>query len=256
MSAFEQSNAAVAVRKDGRLAIIELCDPPMNWLTLDRLEALADAVEHFDADPDVAVIVIRGAGDRWFSAGAPVEEFATAYSARLYNRAALRAFTTIRQCGRPVIAAINGSSAAEGSALHLWCDLALAVDQAKLSHPELRLGAMPSIYTAQGLPHHVGEKIAKQIVFLGSEMSAGEAVRIGWINWCVPRENFEEELRGICNELAQRSPLAVRIAKVSGNFEGDLLFPGVTHAALAGSIAHIHPEVVGMRKAFPLDPDV
>ncbi|MEM1578732.1 MAG: enoyl-CoA hydratase-related protein [Archaeoglobaceae archaeon] len=199
------------------------------WITLNRPEVLnaqndqmrkelIQALEDARIDENVRVIVITGAGERAFSAGADISEFPNWYPADLLKRSGtLRVYDLIRSIPKPVIAAVNGYALGGGCELAMACDIIIAAENAVFGQPEIRVGVIPGGGGTQILPRLIGEKMAKEIIFTGRSITAQEAYRLGMINRVVPKEKLMEEVKSIVKELLKRSPVLLAIAKIAVN---------------------------------------
>jgi enoyl-CoA hydratase len=194
-------------------------------VTIDRPEkrnALNAAVRHdlvqaFDAladDPDVRVVVLTGAGERAFVAGADIAEFAE--RTPLEQRAAMggrRVFEVIAACPKPTIASINGFALGGGCELALACDLRIASRSARLGQPEVNLGLLPGGGGTQRLPRLVGTGRALRLILTGEIIGADEAERIGLVDEVVDDEQLRERTRTLARSVARHSPVALRLIK-------------------------------------------
>jgi len=201
----------------GRVALLELADPPLNLTTGPLLEDLEAALEALEAaEPnDVRAVVVTGRGERAFSVGSNVKEF-EAYRALggaepfgLEARVAQR----LAALSMPTIAAIEGDALGGGLELALCCDLRVAAETANLGLPEVRLAVTPSTGGTQRLPRIVGVGRAKELLLTGRIITAADAERIGLVNEVVPRGEAVNRARAIGEEIADRGPLAVRAVK-------------------------------------------
>jgi enoyl-CoA hydratase len=203
----------------GRVAHLELVNPPLNLVTgelLDELNAALATLEHATPD-DVRAVVVSGRGERAFSVGSNVKEFeahrASPFGGR--HRFELEARVARRLAGLPMptIAAIEGDALGGGLELALCCDLRVASERATLGLPEVRLAVTPSTGGTQRLPRIVGTARAKELLLTGRIISAAEAARIGLVNEVVPAGEALARARAIGAEIALRGPLAVREVK-------------------------------------------
>lgn len=186
----------------------------------DLTAAFTDAVD----DPTVGVCVLTGAGDRAFSSGGDVRAQAerTPDSGRSHLRAILQLGSTMRNGGKPVVAAVNGFAIGAGHELHLICDLTIASEKAVFGQVGPRVGSVPIWGATQLLPRIVGEKKAREIVYMCKQYSANEAASMGMVNKVVPHEELYPEVDKWCQELLDKSPRSLRIAKTVMNHGSDL----------------------------------
>jgi enoyl-CoA hydratase len=200
------------------------------WITLnrpDKLNAQNDtlrseviaALEQANSDDEVRVIVITGAGDRAFSAGADIGQFPEWQPLNVIQRSkgARRPYTVIREIPKPVIAMVNGLALGGGCELAMACDIIIASDKARFGQPEINVGVIPGGGGTQILPRLVGEKKAKEMVFTGEFISAEEAWRLGMVNKVVPADKLKEAVEEIIAKLKSKSPAILKLAKIAVN---------------------------------------
>lgn len=204
----------------GRVAHLELVDPPLNLVTAALLHELDGALEQLEAAPpgDVRAVVVSGRGERAFSVGSNVKEFEAHRSSRSGGRERFELEARIAQrlagLPMPTIAAIEGDALGGGLEIVLCCDLRIASERAKLGLPEVRLAVTPSTGGTQRLPRIVGPARAKELLLTGRIIDAAEAWRIGLVNEVVAAGRAVERAMAIGLEIADRGPLAVRAVKV------------------------------------------
>ncbi|MHB0868085.1 MAG: enoyl-CoA hydratase/isomerase family protein [Chloroflexota bacterium] len=199
-------------------------------ITLDRPEArnavnsellaeLIDAMLDSGADPEVRAVVLTGAGDRAFIAGADIKEMSrkTPREGREFATRGHRLTRLIEEMGKPVIAAINGAAFGGGCELAIACDVRIASDRAVLGQPEVKLGILPGWGATIRLPRIVGEGVAREMIFSGRVLSAEEALRVGLVNAVVPHEQLSDEALKLAINMADGGPIAVAFAKRSMN---------------------------------------
>lgn len=199
------------------------------WLTLNRPEALnaqsdelraelVDALEAASKDDEVYVVVITGAGDKAFSAGADVAQYLTRVPSEVVKQKyVLRPFELIRNMTKPVVAMVNGLALGAGCELMMSCDLIIAADDARMGQTEVRVGLMPGGGGTQVLPRLVGEKKAKELIFTGKMITAEEALALGMINRVVPHAELREATEAFVQELLRNSPAVIGLAKIAIN---------------------------------------
>jgi enoyl-CoA hydratase len=195
----------------------------LNALNVETLDALSRAIDAARGDAGVRVIVITGAGDRSFVAGADINELAaqTPVDGREHARRGQALFDRIERLGKPVIAAINGFALGGGCELAMACTIRLAADTARLGQPEINLGLIPGYAGSQRLPRLVGRGRALELLLTGNPVTADEAWRIGLVNKVVPAADLMAEARGLAQALAAKAPVAVRyiLESVSGGLD-------------------------------------
>jgi enoyl-CoA hydratase/carnithine racemase len=196
------------------------------WLTLNRPDVLnavnlAMRDELWSAllavrdDPEVRVAVIRGAGERAFSAGADVTEFGTAPSFVEARRARhdRDVWGLMLSITKPLVASIHGFAYGAGCEMSLCCDIRIAADDAKFALPEVTLGYIPSAGGTQLLPRTVPPGVAREMIFSGGPIDAQRALNVGLITHVVPRAQLRDETAKIAAELATKPKEALRAAK-------------------------------------------
>lgn len=216
--------ATVLYEVDGSTAWITLNRPEKRNAQSDELRTeMSLALERTGLDPDVHVVVITGAGDQAFSAGADIDEFPTRQLVDgVANKARRRPHETIRVLPKPVIAMVNGLALGGGCELVLAADLAVAADTARFGQPEIRVGVIPGCGGTQVLPRLMGEKRAKEFIFSGRMMDAEEALSYGIVNKVVPLADLREATEKMASDLLRNSPAILKIAKMAVNKSLDL----------------------------------
>jgi len=201
----------------GRVAHLELVNPPLNLVTRALLEELAEALTTLAASSagDVRAVVVSGRGERAFSAGSHVGEFDSQRGPAGRQRHAFEAGVARRLADLPMptIAAIEGNALGGGLELALACDLRICSERARLGLPEVRLAVTPGAGGTQRLPRIVGLARAKELILTGRVVDAAEAGRIGLVNEVVPAGEARSRADAVAAEIAARGPLAVREAK-------------------------------------------
>ena len=174
---------------------------------------LREAITALRDDPAVGAIVITGAGEKSFVAGTDIEELAALNrkSGEAFSRGGQEVFDLIEQCGKPVIAAVNGYALGGGCELALACTLRIASDQARFGQPEVNLGVIPGYGGTQRLPRLIGEGRALEMMLTGTPVGAEEALRIGLVNTVVPHAELPAATERMARMLAGKSRPAVRL---------------------------------------------
>ncbi|HSK02976.1 MAG TPA: enoyl-CoA hydratase-related protein [Kofleriaceae bacterium] len=208
----------VLVEKRGTTAWVTLNRPAVrNALSRDvnnRLQELALELAH---DDDVRAIVITGAGDRAFCAGADLKERRGVPAAESgpYINAIAGAINGWADLRKPTIAAMNGSAYGGGLELALGCDFRILVEGAEVGLTEVRLGIMPGAGGTQRLPRIIGEARAKEMILLGRRISAARALELGLVNQVVPPAELVRAVEALLAELEGCAPLSVQQAKAA-----------------------------------------
>jgi enoyl-CoA hydratase/carnithine racemase len=232
----------IVVEADGPVASITINRPKvlnaLNARTLDELRRAALAMRH---DPAIRSVIVTGAGEKAFVAGADITELAEQSPAAGRDRAlgGQHVFDLIENLGKPVIAAINGYALGGGCELAMACTIRLAAASAKLGQPEIDLGLMPGYAGTQRLARLVGAGRALELLLTGDQISAQEAHRIGLVNRVVPAADLAREARALARLLASKAPLAVRFIIDAVNKGLQMPFPEaqVFEATLFGLVS-------------------
>jgi enoyl-CoA hydratase len=201
------------LERDGAVAIVTINRPKvLNALNTQTMDELRRVILELQRDDEVRVVILTGAGDRSFVAGADINELAvqTPVTGREHALAGQHVLDLIENMGKPVIAAINGFAFGGGCELAMACTLRLAADTATLGQPEINLGLLPGYAGTQRLPRLVGKGKAMEIILTGAPMAADEAQRIGLVNRVVPAADLMAEARKLAARLAKSAPIAMR----------------------------------------------
>ena len=187
----------------------------LNSITTEMLTIIADTVEKASADKSVRCIVITGAGDRAFSAGADIDEFAKFTSAQAldYSRAGKSAMKRIKAARKPVVAAINGFAFGGGCELASWCDFRVAIDKAKLGQPETNIGVIPGWGGTKILAKLVGKQRAKLLITAGESVTAEEACHIGLVDKVYLATEYNAKVDEFITKLTTVSPTVIAAIK-------------------------------------------
>lgn len=200
-------------RHEGGVAVIMLDNPPLNALSSAVLSELASAARELAGDPAVKAVVVTGAGDRAFAAGADIKEFAGAREARRVAGVFHEACGALEALPRPVIAAIRGYALGGGLEVAMGCDLRIASDDARLGQPEILLGIIPGGGGTQRLARLVGPARAKEIIWTGRQLGSDEALAIGLVDRVVPAADLRDASMAWAGELASGAVVAMGLAK-------------------------------------------
>jgi enoyl-CoA hydratase len=202
-------------RRDG-VATLRLNRPrALNALDVDTLRALAGAMEAADADDAVRAVVLTGAGDKAFSAGADIAAMAAMApeDGRAYSQLGHDVLARVDDCRVPVVAAVNGVALGGGLELAMACDLVVAAECARVGLPEITLGLVPGFGGTQRLVRRIGLARARELIYLGSMIGAADALRLGLVDRVVPAERLLEDAGALASEFVARPPVALRQAK-------------------------------------------
>jgi enoyl-CoA hydratase len=201
------------IARDEATAIVTINRPTvLNALNTETLDELRRAILELKQDEGVRVVILTGAGEKSFVAGADINELAiqTPTGGREHALAGQHVFDLIENMGKPVIAAINGYALGGGCELAMACTLRLAADTAKLGQPEIALGLIPGYAGTQRLSRLVGKGKAMEMILTGAPIAAEEAQRIGLVNRVVPAAELMAQARALAAQLAKNAPIAMR----------------------------------------------
>ncbi len=202
------------------IAIIEINRPrALNALSYETLQELDCCVSGIKSDPEVAVVIITGAGEKSFVAGADIVAMSTmsAIEGRDFGRYGQEVFAMVENLPQPVIAAINGFALGGGCELACACDFRYAADSAKFGQPEVGLGITPGFGGTQRLPRLVGTGIGKELLYTGNIIDAQEALRIGLVNKVLPHGELMEAVMKVAKKIRSNAKVAVQLSKIAVN---------------------------------------
>ena len=184
----------------------------LNALNWDLIAELADELEQLDRDDAIGCIVLTGAGDRAFAAGADIAEMSDASTMRMAT-GPFESWDRIRRIHKPIIAAVGGFALGGGNELAMHADIIIASEKAKFGQPEILLGIMPGAGGTQRLAHTVGKYKAMEMCLTGDQFTAQDMLAAGLVNKVVPEGQHLEEAKEMARKIASRGPLAARMTK-------------------------------------------
>lgn len=211
-------NSDVRVEIKDHIATVTMDRPPVNAMSQSLVEGLAEAFDSFDDLPDVRVAILTGAG-KCFCAGADLKARGSSSGGktkprpgaqRIYSRAGREAFNSIMECPVPVIGAINGPALGGGLAMAAACDILVTADSATIGLPEVDVGLLGGGRHAQRM---FGVYKARMLMFTGQRVTGPELYRRGIVEQCVPLDRLMDAALEIATNIAEKSPLTVRMAK-------------------------------------------
>ena len=207
------------------------------WITINRpqvlnafreqtLDELIEAVKSTREDASIVAAVITGSGDKAFSAGGDFQAMMKLNRANAmhWNDRMLGLAMTIRGVPIPVIAMVHGHCMGGGHELALWCDLVISADDGVFGQTGAKVGACPTVGATQYIPRLIGDRLAKELIFLCRTFTAEEAVSIGLINKVVPKADLRAATEEWCEKMKGYSGQTLRATKKSLNFESDELY--------------------------------
>jgi methylglutaconyl-CoA hydratase len=206
--------------QENGIAIVTLNRPEAaNALSTALLSELSALLVELAFRKDVRVVIVTGAGEKVFCAGADLKERAGMNETEVRKTVALirETINQVEQLPQPVIAALNGSAFGGGLELALACDIRVAVDTAQLGLTETSLGIIPGAGGTQRLPRLIGIGKAKELIFTAKRITTQEAAQIGLVEYVVPRAQLMEKALEIATQIATNAPIAVRQAKLAVN---------------------------------------
>jgi enoyl-CoA hydratase/carnithine racemase len=211
--------ATVAVTRHGRVAVLTIDRPgAMNAINMQMRAELRSALEGLRREPEIGAAVLTGAGDKAFSAGMDLREFAQ--SNANVPVAEMRRFRWeqgegIAAFDKPIIAAVNALAVGGGVELALQCDLIFAAEQASFAFAEVKRGLMPGNGGTQRLARRIGQPRALEMILTGRTVDAAQALAIGLVEYVVPRATLLEQAVALAEAMAANAPVAVRSARMA-----------------------------------------
>ena len=184
----------------------------LNALSVELMDQLIAALEAFDNDPNVYVMVITGS-EKVFAAGADIADMAEASVVEMMEHDYLARWLRIKAVRKPIIAAVSGYALGGGCELAMHCDIIIASESAKFGQPEINIGVMPGAGGTQRLTRAIGKFKAMEVILNGRFLSAQEAFEAGLVTRVVAKEQFLAEAMHLAHQITQRPPIALKLAK-------------------------------------------
>src|SRR5690242_15012660 len=203
----------IKLEKKNKIAYVTIDRPKvLNALNAATMGELQEVFTELAADANTRVVILTGAGEKSFVAGADINELAknNPVEAKAYTHRGQAVLDLIENLGKPVIACINGFALGGGCEIAMACTMRLASESAKLGQPEVKLGIIPGYGGTQRLPRLVGTGLAMQILLTGEMISAQEAHRIGLVNEVVPSDRLVKRAEEIAQKIIGNAPLAIQ----------------------------------------------
>lgn len=210
----------VIFEKEENIAVVTINRPKaLNALNRETLKDLNSVLDVLEEDDTIYAVVVIGAGEKAFVAGADITEMKelTVEEARRFSNLGNRVFRRLENLEKPVIAAIGGFALGGGCELSLACDIRIASEKASFGQPEVALGVTPGFGGTQRLARVVGLGMAKELLYTGRTVKAEEALRIGLVNRVVAPEALLDEAKALANTIVKQAPIAVRLCKAAIN---------------------------------------
>jgi len=210
----------ILFQSDQGIATITFNRPKaLNALNQALLSELSRALDEIAAEESIRVLILTGAGEKSFPAGADITELSTytALQAKVFSRSGHAIIAKLQELPIAVIAAVNGFALGGGSEIALACDFIYASENARFGLPEITLGIIPGFGGTQRLPRLVGINMAKELIFTGKMINAAEAAQIGLVNKVVPTAALMEEVLKTAREIAAKGRVSLRAVKQAIN---------------------------------------
>ena len=206
----------IILEKEGHLATVTINRPKaLNALNSETLNDLNTAIDDLENDSNIYCVILTGAGEKSFVAGADIAEMKDldAKAGEEFGLLGNKVFRRLENLNKPVIAAVSGFALGGGCELAMSCDIRIASEKAKFGQPEAGLGITPGFGGTQRLPRLVGAGKAKELIYTCAMVKADEALRIGLVNKVVPLENLMDEAKKMAAAIIANAPIAVRTCK-------------------------------------------
>ena len=205
----------VLVKRDAPIAVVLLNRPQqLNALSDGLMDELVSTLQALDGDEEIRAIVLGG-NERAFAAGADIGELAQSSAIDLYYQRRVERWDAIRALWTPLVAAVSGFCLGGGCELALSCDLIVASETAQFGQPETGLGIIPGAGGTQRLTRAVGKSLAMDVILSGRRLSAREALAAGLVARVVAKEAWLDEAKRAARDIAEKGPVATRLAKES-----------------------------------------
>jgi len=231
----------VVERSGGRMTVVIDRPHRLNAIRTRTLTELCAAFAEAADDPAVGVVVLTGAGDRAFTVGGDVKEpTRTERDKREQGRLYLWLGELIRTCGVPVVLRVRGYCIGAGNEINVLCDLTISGASGVFGQAGTRLGWAPAWWSAQVLARVVGDRRAREIVYLSRRYTAEEALAMGLVNAVVPDDELDAEVDRWCDEILARSPQGLRLAKLGLNASSDGARASILPQVEAHALTFLH----------------
>jgi enoyl-CoA hydratase len=203
----------IVVESEPPIGIVRINRPKvLNALSFGVLKELVEAFEAFDKDDRIKATILTGNDDA-FSAGADIKELSEATPVELIQRNQFALWDRLKRTAKPIIGAVSGYALGGGCELAMNCDMIIASETAKFGQPEINIGIMPGAGGTQRLTRAIGKFRAMEMILTGQPIAAREAEKHGLVNRVVPIEAYLDEAKKMALQIAQKGPVATRLAK-------------------------------------------
>lgn len=220
----DESYANLIVSQQERVGIVQLNRPQaLNALNSELMDELVRALQAFDADDSISCIVVTGS-EKAFAAGADIKQMANVGVVEMMDSPFIGYWDAVQRIAKPIVAAVSGFCLGGGCELAMTCDLIVASETAQFGQPEINLGIIPGAGGTQRLTRAVGKSVAMDMILTGRRISAQEALQFGLVSRVFPTASFTDESLKLAAEIADKAPVALRVAKEAVNraFESTL----------------------------------
>lgn len=244
-------------KKDGILLVTINRPEVRNALNWETWEEIGQLVGEINNDQSLKAVIITGAGDKAFAAGADLRWLLERPTIEALDPGAQGILTALENSIKPIIAAVNGYALGGGCELAMACDIRIASEKAKFGLPEPGVGVLPGAGGTQRLPRLVGKGKAKELIFTGDIIDATEAAQIGLVNKVVPHEQLLAAAFEMATKIASKAPLAIRMAKkvidmgTATDFSTGLALEKLSQAFLNGSSDRVEGMSAFLEKRKP-----
>jgi enoyl-CoA hydratase len=220
----------ILTRTEGRVGVVQFNRPKaLNALNRGLMAELIAALREFDANEAVGAMVVTGS-ERAFAAGADIKEMAEATVVEMLDNPFINYWDDLGKISKPIIAAVSGFAFGGGMELALACDMIVASETAVFGQPEINLGIIPGAGGTQRLTYAVGKALAMEMILNDRRLTAVEAQQFGLVNHIYPAESYLDDAIVLAGQIANRAPVAVRLAKEAIN--------AVYETSLQAGLAH------------------
>lgn len=210
----------VILEKEDKIAIVTISRPKaLNALNTETLTELDYVLDQIESDNEVLAVILTGAGEKSFVAGADISEMKdkNVIEARKFGILGNKVFRRLELLEKPVIAAVNGFALGGGCEISMACDIRIASNNARFGQPEVGLGITPGFGGTQRLARLVGMGMAKELIYTAKNIKADEALRIGLVNKVVEPGELMNTAKELANTIAKNAPIAVKLSKQAIN---------------------------------------
>jgi len=248
------SQQYIQIERKEDIAIVRVNRPEkLNAMNIDTIKEMGNVMDQLDKDDSIKVVIVTGAGEKAFSAGADIEYMSkiSALEAEQYALTGHATLNKIENLSKPVIAAVNGYALGGGCELALSCDIRIASKNAAMGQPEVTIGICPGWGGTQRLMRVVGPARAKELIYSGKRIGADEAFQMGLVNKVVELPQLMDECMNMAKEIAKNSVTAVRVSKTLLNRGMDSdINTGLKLEIFGWSLCFTHPDREQRMTAF------